>query len=60
MEEFKDGSVYKYVFGNTFDYSTALDLQNQMKQKGYKDCFIIAFQDGKKISLNEALEILKK
>ncbi len=60
VEEFKDGSVYKYVFGDTSDYNAALDLQNQMKQKGYKDCFIIAFQNGKKISLNEALEILKK
>lgn len=60
VEEFKDGSIYKYVYGNTSDYNTVLGFQNQMRQKGYKDCFIVAFRNGKKISVTEAMEILKK
>lgn len=60
VEEFKDGSIYKYIYGNTSDYNKALEIQNKMKEKGYKECFIVAFHNGSKISINEAMEILKK
>lgn len=60
VEQFKDGSIYKFLSGNTSDYTTAIDIQNKMKLKGYKDCFIVAFKNGNKISVTEAMEILKK
>ena len=60
IEEFKSGGVYKYTVGKEKKYQDALILQRQMRKQKYKDAFVIAFYKGKKIALNEALEIMKK
>ncbi|WP_179353693.1 N-acetylmuramoyl-L-alanine amidase family protein [Winogradskyella vidalii] len=52
----KAGDIYKYYCGNTSDYNQIKTLQNTAKLKGYSGAFIVAFKDGKKISVTEALE----
>jgi len=53
--EKKDG-LYKYYYGYTSDYNKAQKLQSKAKKKGYKDCYLVAFKNGKRISLEKALK----
>ncbi|MFG6685905.1 N-acetylmuramoyl-L-alanine amidase [Mariniflexile sp. HNIBRBA6329] len=52
----KEGGLFKYFYGNTSDYNSTKTLEEEAIRKGYKSSFIVAFKDGKKISLNEALK----
>ena len=52
----KHGSLYKYFHGDTSDYTKAKQLQANAKNKGYTSCFLVAFKDGKKITLDQALK----
>ncbi|XMO86364.1 N-acetylmuramoyl-L-alanine amidase [Algibacter sp. AS12] len=52
----KEGGLYKYFYGNTSDYESIKGLEREAKNKGYKSSFIVAFKDGKKIALTEALK----
>ena len=51
------GSVYKYYFGNSSSYKAIKESLKKAKSKGYKQAFIIAFKNGKKIALEEALKM---
>ncbi|GAA4281812.1 N-acetylmuramoyl-L-alanine amidase family protein [Gaetbulibacter aestuarii] len=52
----KEGNLYKYFYGETSNYDMTKDLENEVKKKGYTSSFVVAFKDGKKISLTEALK----
>lgn len=52
----KSDGLYKYYFGYTSDYNEAQNLQLEAKKKGYKDSYLVAFKDGKRISLEKALK----
>jgi len=45
---------YKYVSGAFLKMKDAAEHQKELMDKGFKDCFIIAFYKGKRISLEEA------
>ena len=47
---------YKYMYGETNDYVVAKMQLLEAKTKGYDSAFIVAFKNGLKISLNEALK----
>jgi len=51
----KSTSVIKYYYGDTNDYNQARSLLEQAKAKGYSSAFVVAFRDGKKITVQEAL-----
>ncbi len=55
----RDGKYYKYTYGEDTDYQTIVDIQKQLKPK-FKDCFIVAFLNGKQISVKEAKAISDK
>ena len=54
----KDAStaVIKYYYGATDTYNEAKELLNTAKEKGYTSAFVVAFKDGKKITVQEALK----
>ncbi len=52
----KIGKTYKYFYGATSDYSKIKDQKNKAYKKGFITCFIVAFKNGKSITLNEALK----
>ncbi|POS02806.1 N-acetylmuramoyl-L-alanine amidase [Flavobacterium croceum DSM 17960] len=52
----KDGKYYKYYYGETSEYENTKELLKKAKEKGYKSAFVVAFKDGKVISVNEALK----
>jgi N-acetylmuramoyl-L-alanine amidase len=55
----QDG-IYKYMAGNEKDFNKASSLQTELRGKGYKDAFMVAFQGNRRIPVKEALDILQK
>lgn len=56
IERVKVSNAYKYYLGKTSNFETIKNFHQQAKKKGYKDAFIVAFKDGKKVSVSEALK----
>ncbi|MFT6749372.1 MAG: N-acetylmuramoyl-L-alanine amidase [Flavobacterium sp.] len=52
-----DSTIYRYSYGEASNYDEAQTLLEQAKNKGYTTAFIIAFKDGKSISVKEALKL---
>ena len=52
----KEGKLYKYFYGYTSDYNKAKQLQSEAQKNGYPECFIVAYKDGKRVDLNDALK----
>jgi N-acetylmuramoyl-L-alanine amidase len=51
------GKFYKYYYGNTADYKQVKKSLKIAKSKGYTSAFIVAFKEGEKISVQEAVKI---
>lgn len=58
VQEIEIDGIFKYVVGNEASFDKAAELQKDVRQK-YKDAFIIALKNGKKIPVKEALEEIK-
>ncbi|WP_413512262.1 N-acetylmuramoyl-L-alanine amidase family protein [Myroides odoratus] len=52
----KGAKVNKYFYGQTSDYTEAKKLLEEAKAKGHSSSFIVAYKDGKSISVDEALK----
>lgn len=57
VDYYKENNQYKYVCGKTSDYESILKLQTEVRKR-YKDAFIVAFLDDKKIGVKEALDLI--
>jgi N-acetylmuramoyl-L-alanine amidase len=51
-----ENRVYKYMYGETSDYNESKSLLEEAKAKGYESAFLIAFKNGEKISIQEAIK----
>lgn len=51
-----NGVLLKYMYGATSDYAVAKEDLKDVKAKGYNSAYIIAFKDGKSITIQEALK----
>lgn len=51
-----NGTIYKYTYGQTTDYSEAKKYLSDAKSKGYDSAFLIAFKNGKSISVKDAIK----
>lgn len=49
--EYEDKGIYKYTAGEFSKQEDAIRLQSQLRKNGFKDAFVIAMQDGKRIPL---------
>ncbi|WP_298346001.1 N-acetylmuramoyl-L-alanine amidase [uncultured Algibacter sp.] len=56
ISRIQDGSLYKYFYGSTSDYEETKALEQEARSKGYNSSFVVAFKDGKKIALIDALK----
>lgn len=56
----KEGKLYKYYYGATSNYPQIQKLHQQAKSKGYPSSYIVAFKQGNKITVNEALNTRSK
>ncbi|GAA3605833.1 N-acetylmuramoyl-L-alanine amidase [Flavivirga amylovorans] len=56
ISRLKDGHIYKYFYGATSSYDKIKELEAEAAKKGYTSSFIVAFKNGKKIALMDALK----
>ncbi|AUC86524.1 N-acetylmuramoyl-L-alanine amidase [Polaribacter sp. ALD11] len=57
IERVQVGSYYKYYYGNSSSYKSVEKARRVVQAKGYKTAFIVAFKNGKKIAVQEALKM---
>lgn len=50
-----ENKYYKYMYGETPDYNEAKKKLEEAKTKGYSSAYLIAFKNGTKISVQDAL-----
>ncbi len=50
------GKIYKYTYGETADYEDSKKLLEEAKSKGYTSAFLIAYKNGTKIDIQDAIK----
>jgi N-acetylmuramoyl-L-alanine amidase len=60
IEMVEVNGMYRYTAGNETTLDAATALQKSIREKGYSDAFVVAFNGSERISVKEALEILNK
>jgi len=56
VERVKRGSVYRYFYGKSTNYEEVKRSLKKAKSKGYPSAFVVAFKNGVKIKVSEALK----
>jgi len=56
IERVKVDGSYKYYLGSTSDYNEIKKIQEFAKSKGYSTAFIVAFENGKKIAVEDVFK----
>lgn len=57
---YEAGGLFRYTVGSEKSMDEANRLQLQLKAKGFTDAFIVAFSDGKRIPISEAIKLSKQ
>lgn len=58
--EYKLDGIYKYTYLKFYDLETANKELKFIQSKGFKDAFVVAFANNKRVTPSEALKLLKK
>ena len=56
--EYRERGLYKYTVGNLMDLKSVSMLQSELREKGFSGAFAVAFKNGKRISVEEAMKFL--
>ena len=59
--QYKQGGLFKYCtkgFGE--DVKSAVKYKVQMREKGFKGAFVVAFLDGERIGIEKAIKLVEK
>ncbi len=59
IEYYKEGGLYKYTCYTSNNYNKVLQKKREITSK-FKDAFIVAFKDGKKMNVNTAIKETRK
>ncbi len=54
---YKVNNVLKYTSGKFTSFKEATVHKNELKEKGLTDCFVVAFKNGERISITEAIKL---
>lgn len=57
---YEAGGLFRYTYGEKRSWEEANELQDEVKSKGFEDAFIVAFYEGKRIGVGEAVRLLKQ
>lgn len=60
ISEYSDNGLFKYTYGNFHDSNEAIKVQRTMREKGFKEAFVVAFMEGKRINIKDAILLQKK
>lgn len=60
IDRYKEKGIYKYTYGESTDYNKIVRLKRSKVDSRFKDAFIIAFRNGEKININQAIREFKK
>ena len=55
----RPAGLFRYTFGRASNFDEASVIKQELKTKGYPDAFVVAFMEGKRISVGEATRLLK-
>ena len=58
VEEYKSGKMYKYTYGSSKSIEEIKKTQTEVRKK-YPDAFVVAFNNGEKIPIADALNKIK-
>ena len=53
LEVMKEGNTFKYFKTGIKDYNEAVSILKKMRASGFSDAFIVAYKNGKRVSLEE-------
>jgi N-acetylmuramoyl-L-alanine amidase len=56
IDHFEYNGVFKYLAGSTGSYKEAKAMQETLKSAGFKDAFLVAFEDNCRIELGVAVQ----
>lgn len=56
---YKENGMYKYTYGESSDYDAIAKKRKEISAK-FKEAFVVAFIDGKKVNTKEAIEIYRR
>lgn len=59
VDSYFAGDLYRYTYGKKQDFEEITKVQNEVRSKGFKDAFVVAFRDGERISVSQALHLVK-
>lgn len=57
--EYKENGLFKYTSGNFEDSNTAIKAQSELREKGFKEAFVVAFNGDKRMNMKDALLLQK-
>lgn len=60
VDYYKEGGLYKHTYGASPDYNKILRMRRSTVIPLFKDAFIIAFRNGEKMNINEAIAEFKR
>jgi N-acetylmuramoyl-L-alanine amidase len=60
ISEYSENGLFKYTFGSFEDSNEAIKAQKMLREKGFTEAFVVAFADGKRINMKDALLLQKK
>lgn len=59
VRHYKENGIVKYTYGEDTDYNRILRLKRNQVDAKFRDAFIIAFKDGEKMDINQAIKEFK-
>lgn len=60
IEFYEAGGLFRYTYGNAHSLESAGKLEEKAKSNGFNDAFVVAFLNGNRIALGEAVKLLKR